>query len=98
MTVHRLLVPEISRGRLAVTSSLLKTIGAPSWAIMPFAIATGATVVLSHEWEPVVRYESQTSSIFAKSGKFCAGKFATCSKWALFEFGYLACFSFVTRS
>ena len=38
MTARRLHVPEISRGRLAVTSGLLKTIGAPPWAIMPLSI------------------------------------------------------------
>ena len=67
MTARRLHVPEISRGRLAVTSGLLKTIGAPPWAIMPLSIVTGAAVVFSHERATGMTTESQTSSIFAKT-------------------------------
>jgi hypothetical protein len=45
MTVRRSHVPEISRGRVTVTFSLVKTMGAPHWEIMPFSIVTRATVV-----------------------------------------------------
>jgi hypothetical protein len=48
-TLRRFHVPEISRGRLTVTSSLVKTTGAPHWAITTFSIVTEATVVFSHE-------------------------------------------------
>eukprot|EP00966_Prymnesium_polylepis_P256339 5921763-Prymnesium_polylepis.1 len=66
-TLRRLHVPEISRGRLTVTSSLVKTMGAPHWAIKPFSIVTGAVVVFSHERATGMAIESQTSSIFAKA-------------------------------
>ena len=76
MTVRRLLVPEISRGRLAVTSSLLKTLGAPPWVIMPFSIVTGATVVFghAHERDTNMTAESQTSSIFTSAANSRPGR------------------------
>jgi hypothetical protein len=66
-TLRRLHIPEISRVRLTVTFSVVKTMGAPHWAIMPFSIVTEATVVFSHERATGMAIESQTSSIFAKA-------------------------------
>ena len=65
MTLHHGHDPEISQGHLTVTVSVVKTMGAPHWAIMPFSIVTGGAVVHSHERAAVLATESQTSSTFA---------------------------------
>eukprot|EP00966_Prymnesium_polylepis_P228124 5279315-Prymnesium_polylepis.2 len=66
-TLRRLHVPEISRGRLTVTVSVVKTTGAPLWAIATFSIVTGAAVVFSHERTAISATEPQTSAVFAKA-------------------------------
>eukprot|EP00966_Prymnesium_polylepis_P143753 3318654-Prymnesium_polylepis.1 len=39
----------VRRLAVSVTPSLVKTMGVPPWAIMPYSIATGAAVGFSHE-------------------------------------------------
>ena len=72
--------------------------GRPPWVITPFSIATWAAVVFHHEWAAVLGTESQTSSTFVHTGKFCAGKFAMAVNWPLCEFERLVRFSIVTHS
>ena len=67
MTVRRSHVPEISRGRLTVTSSLVKTTGAPPWLSAMDSIVTRAAVCLSHERAAVLATESQTSTTFVQA-------------------------------
>ena len=62
-------VPEISRGRPTVTSSLVKTLGASLWLSTMKSIVTRATVAVSHERATSLAIESQTSATFAQAAK-----------------------------